>query len=85
MATPSPVPAGPAFANAAVITPSQTTILAPPPNGLWIGVAGTLVAVMAHNSATVTLSVGASTTAPLPLCVTQVLTATTATGIIGLW
>jgi len=81
---PTPFALG-SFGNAVSITPG-TTVLRPPPTALWIGGSGTLSVVMAGNGSTVTLSVGASTTAPLPLCVSQVLSISgTATGIVGLW
>lgn len=82
----APVPFGPnTYGNGAPITPGTAT-LRPPPTALWIGGSGTLQVVMAGNGSTVTLSVGATTTAPLPLCVTQVLSVSgVATGIIGLW
>lgn len=72
------------YGSAAAITPSNSTVLSPPPTALWIGTSGTLVAVMAGNGGTVTVSVAASPPVT-PLCVSQVLAATTATGIIGLW
>lgn len=62
------------------VTPSDSTVFPYPTRALWIGVTGTLVVTM--GGATVTL-----TNVPvglIRLAVTQVLAATTCTGVVAL-
>ena len=68
--------------SAISVTKSDTTVLQPT-RALWIGGAGDVSVVMAGNEATVTF-IGVPVGTLLPIQVTKVLVATTATNILAL-
>lgn len=72
---------GPAYRLVA-ITPSDSTVLTGV-RALWVGGAGNLALVAAGDSGTVTVSAVPAGTL-LPIAVTKVMAATTATLIVGL-
>lgn len=73
-------PAREAFA----ITPHDTNELTAITRGIYVGVAGTVVAILADDSSAVTF-VGCQAGSVLPICAKIVLsTGTTATNLIGL-
>jgi len=65
--------------HAEAVTPSDATVLNPT-DAVWVGGAGDLV-VVTESGASVTFAVQAGTL--LPLSVTKVMAATTATGILA--
>lgn len=68
--------------NAAAVVPSDATVFTPT-RGLYIGVAGNVVVTMYGSANVVTFA-----NAPvgiLPVQVTKVMVATTATNIVALW
>lgn len=79
--------------QAAAVTPSDATQLTPPngdskraTRGILVGGAGTLVVLMADSSGPVTLTIPATACGTiLPLAVTFVRAATTATNIVAFW
>lgn len=69
--------------HAAAVTPSNSTVL-PATRGLFVGGAGTIVATMDGNGASVTFT-GVVAGSILPIRVTKVGADSTATNIVALW
>ena len=69
--------------SAVAVTKSDTTVIQPT-RALWVGGSGDISAVMAGNEATVTF-VGVPAGTILPIQVTKVMAATTATSIVALY
>ena len=69
------------YTDAFAVTPADATVLPPTWGGLWVGGAGNVV-VTTLDGTIVTFVVAANTW--LPIVVTRVRTATTATNIVGM-
>lgn len=78
----SPIAPGP-YASAFAVTKSDTTTFSPPTRALYVGGTGNLVVTMADGSGPITIA--AAAVGYHELSVTQVLAATAATNIVGLY
>ena len=78
--TPAPGPGTRGFN----ITPSDTTVFPHATNMIWVGGIGNLVVLMAGDTVPITFTAVPADTM-LPLCVTKVMAATTATALVGLY
>ena len=75
-------PAAPAD-EAAAVAKSDSTVI-PKTRGLYIGTTGDVVVTMAKTGGPITFT-AVPAGVILPICVTQVLAATTASNIVALW
>jgi len=69
--------------KAAAVTKSDSTVL-PATRALWVGGAGNLSVIFAGDTSAVTLT-GVAAGSMLPISVTQVMDATTATNMTAIW